>query len=164
MTQVPRLRTERVNPTFLETNTGFSTFRTEDIHSFSEPNIGFSSHRKARGFSAKLRSIILLRAPYPLRKSGGMGKEPLSRLILAILFACTRVDTCHPWNCMRSIQHAFLPIWQSLILPQELRIKCHIHIIHVAFWNNNKILFPRLKPLGLALRLNTYPFFPPSSP
>jgi hypothetical protein len=126
MTLVPRLRTERVNPTFLEMNTSFSAFRTEDIHGFSEPNIGFSAHREARGFSAKLRSIVLLRAPYTLRQSGGMGEEPLSWLILVILFACTRVDTCHPWNCMRSIQHAFLPIWQSLVLPQELRIKRHI--------------------------------------
>jgi hypothetical protein len=34
MTQVPWLRMERVNPTFFETNTGFSTFRIEDIHGF----------------------------------------------------------------------------------------------------------------------------------
>jgi hypothetical protein len=47
MTQVPWLRTERVNPTFSETNTGFSAFRTEDIHGFSEPNTGFSAHREA---------------------------------------------------------------------------------------------------------------------
>jgi hypothetical protein len=111
MTQVPWLRMERVNPTFSETNMGFSTFRIEDIHGFSEPNIGFSAHREARGFSVKLRSVVFLRAPYTLRQSGGMGEEPLSRLILAVLFTCTRVDTCHPWNCMHSIQHAFLPIW-----------------------------------------------------
>jgi hypothetical protein len=30
------------------------------------------------------------------------GNGTFSRLTLAILFACTRVDTCHPWNCMCS--------------------------------------------------------------
>jgi hypothetical protein len=49
MTQVPRLRMERVNPTFSETNTGFS------------------SDREAQGFSTKLESFILLRAPYMLK-------------------------------------------------------------------------------------------------
>jgi hypothetical protein len=67
MTQVPRLRTERVNSAFSEMNTGFSAFRTEDIHGFLEPNKRFSAHREARGFSAKLMSIVLLRAPYTLK-------------------------------------------------------------------------------------------------
>jgi hypothetical protein len=34
----------------------------------------------------------------------------------------------------------------------KLRIK---HKIHMSFWNNIKILFPGLSPLGLAPRLNT---------
>jgi hypothetical protein len=122
MTQVPWLRMERVNPTFSEMNTGFSAFRTEDIHGFffSEPNTGFSAHREARGFSAKLGSVVLLRAPYTLRQSGGMGEEPLSRLILAILFACTRVDTCHPWNCMRSISMHSFPFGSPSSFPKNL--------------------------------------------
>jgi hypothetical protein len=39
---------------------------------------------------------------FPLRRSGRMEKNPPPRFISAIIFACTRVDTCHPWNCMHS--------------------------------------------------------------
>ena len=39
---------------------------------------------------------------FTLRRSGRMEKNPPPRFISAIIFACTRVDTCHPWNCMRS--------------------------------------------------------------
>jgi hypothetical protein len=39
-----------------------------------------------------------------LRQSGRNGCEPPSRLTTSVLFACTRVDTCHPGNCMRSIR------------------------------------------------------------
>jgi hypothetical protein len=155
MTRVPRLRMERVNLTFLESNTGFSAFRIEDIHGF------FRAKHRLFGSQGSTRVLSKAQVGRTAQSSihaqvvGWNGRGTLSRLILAVLFACTRVNTCHPWNCMRSIQHAFLPIWQSLVLPRELRIKRHIHIIHVSFWNNNKILFPGLKPLGLALRLNT---------
>jgi hypothetical protein len=47
MTQVPWIRMERVDLTFSKMNKGFSDFRTEDLHYFSEPNIGFSAHREA---------------------------------------------------------------------------------------------------------------------
>jgi hypothetical protein len=39
---------------------------------------------------------------FTLRRSGRMEKIPLPRFISAIIFACTRVDTCHPGKCMRS--------------------------------------------------------------
>ena len=29
-------------------------------------------------------------------------RTPPSRLTSSLLFACTKADTCHPWNCMRS--------------------------------------------------------------
>jgi hypothetical protein len=56
----------------------------------------------------------------PQAVGGRMEEEPLSRLILAILFACTRVDTCHPWNCMHSISMHPLCTFSPC---QELRIK-----------------------------------------
>ena len=31
-------------------------------------------------------------------------RTPSSRLTSSVLFTCTRVDTCHPGNCMRSIR------------------------------------------------------------
>jgi hypothetical protein len=86
---------------------------------------------------------------YAFRQSGRMEKESFSRLILAVLFACTRVDTCHPWNCMRSTRMHH-PCTSSPC--QKLRIK---HKCHMFFWNNSKILFLGLSPLGLAPRLNT---------
>jgi hypothetical protein len=120
MTQVPRLRTERVNSVFSEMNTGFLAFRTEDIHGFLEPNTGFSAHREARGLSAEIGLVVLLKALYALRQSGGMGKEPLSWLILVVLFACTRVDTCHPWNCMHSISMHSFPFGSPSSFPKNL--------------------------------------------
>jgi len=35
---------------------------------------------------------------------GSNGCEPPSWLTASVLFACTKVDTCHPGNCMRSIR------------------------------------------------------------
>jgi hypothetical protein len=53
---------------------------------------------------------------------GSNGGGTPSRLILALLFACTRVDTCHPCNCMHSISmHSFH--LEVCPLPKELRIK-----------------------------------------
>jgi hypothetical protein len=59
-----------------------------------------------------------------LRQLGGMEEGPLSWLISALLFACTRVDTCHPWNCMHLLC-TFSPC-------QELRIKIK-HKMHMFF-------------------------------
>jgi hypothetical protein len=50
-----------------------------------------------------------------------------SRLISGLLFACTRVDTCHPWNCMRSTSTH--PPLEITPLP-KLRIK---HKMHMSF-------------------------------
>jgi hypothetical protein len=76
-----------------------------------------------------------------------MEEEPLSRLTLAILFACTWVDTCQPRtacipsSCIPSIQKLF-------VLPKELRIK---HIIHMSFGIILKYYFQGPKPLGSTL-------------
>jgi hypothetical protein len=65
--------------------------------------------------------VFLQRSPgFTLRRSGPNGEDPLTRFISAIIFACTRVDTCHPGNCMRST--ACIPFARSLPC-QELRIK-----------------------------------------
>jgi hypothetical protein len=50
-----------------------------------------------------LYEVFLQRSDgFTLRRSGRMPKIPLPRFILSIIFACTRVDTCHPGKCMRS--------------------------------------------------------------
>jgi hypothetical protein len=100
---------------------------------------------RPRGTLVRVGSVVLSRASYAFRQSGRMEEEPFSRLILAVLFACARVDTCHPWNCMHSTS-THHPCTSSPC--QELRIK---HKMHLSFWNNIKILFPRLKPLGSTL-------------
>jgi hypothetical protein len=69
---------------------------------FSEPDTDFLNHRDAQRFSTGVGLVVLSRAPYAFRQSGRMEEEPFSWLTLAILFTCVRVDTCHPWNCMRS--------------------------------------------------------------
>jgi hypothetical protein len=53
---------------------------------------------------SKLHDCLLQTGSYDSgsRQSGPLEEEPPSRLILVILSACTRVDTCHPWDCMRS--------------------------------------------------------------
>jgi hypothetical protein len=69
---------------------------------------GFPALRDARGILCRGRVNRTAQSLYTLRQSGGMEEESPSRLILAILSACTRADTCHPWNCMRSISlHPF---------------------------------------------------------
>jgi hypothetical protein len=91
---------------------------------------------------------------FTLRRSGRMETPPLTWFISAIIFACTRVDTCHPGNCMRS--HNMHPFC-TFSPCQELRIKIKYTCL---LGNNIKILFPGLSPLGSTLS----PFFPPSSP
>jgi hypothetical protein len=72
----------------------FELFR--HVPAISEVNPGFWLSGMHRVFFAEVR-------PFTFRQSGRMEEEePFSRLTLAILFACVRVDTCHPWNCMRS--------------------------------------------------------------
>jgi hypothetical protein len=67
------------------------------------------------------------------------GRRNPSRSTLAILFTCTRVDTCHPGDCMHSTSMHHLPLVRNL--GQKYKR-------HMFFWNNNKILFPGLSPLG----------------
>jgi hypothetical protein len=126
-----------------------SISRTEDAHGLSKTTWDFRLSGMHEDFSAGVGLVVLSRAPYAFRKSGRMEEEPFSRLTLAILFACARVDTCHPWNCMHSTS-THHPCTSSPC--QKLRIK---HKMHMSFWNNIKILFPGLSPLGLAPRLNT---------
>jgi hypothetical protein len=102
---------------------------TEGVHGFSETHRLFQLSGNARGILAEVGSVLLFRAPYTLRQSGGMEEGPLSWLISAILFACTRVDTCHPWNCMRSISMHPLCTFSPC---QELRIKIK-HKMHMFF-------------------------------
>jgi hypothetical protein len=57
---------------------------------FSEINTDFSCLEGVRGILAEVRTGSRF------RRSGRMEEEPPTRLILALLFACTWVDTCHP--------------------------------------------------------------------
>ena len=69
---------------------------------------GFSALRDARGILCRGRVNRTAQSLNTLRQSGGMEEESPSWLILAILSACARADTCHPWNCMCSISlHPF---------------------------------------------------------
>jgi hypothetical protein len=79
MTRVPWLRTERVNPPF-QKRTQASRLSEQRVYTvFSEPNIGFSAHKEARGFSAELGSVVLLRARTRSGSLGGNGRgDPLT--------------------------------------------------------------------------------------
>jgi hypothetical protein len=57
----------------------------------------FSVHRMHEGFSTGVRPVHLL----AVRGSNGGGGTFLTAHP-GRLFACVMVDTCHPWNCMRS--------------------------------------------------------------
>jgi hypothetical protein len=104
MTQVPRLRTERVNPTFLETNTGFSAFRTEDLHGFFRAKHRLFDSQRSTRVLCKLGAVLLLRASYTLRQSGGMGEEPFHNSSWPFyshasgLTLVTHGTTCVPFN------------------------------------------------------------------
>jgi hypothetical protein len=67
MTQVPWLRTKRVNLTFSEMNTGFSAFRTKDLHGFFRAKHRLFGSQGSTRVLCKLGSVLLLRAPYTLR-------------------------------------------------------------------------------------------------
>jgi hypothetical protein len=75
-------------------------------------------------------------------------EEPFSWLTLAVyshalgLTLVTHGIACVPPACITLVRPP---------LPKP-RIK---HKMHMYFWNNIKILFPGLSPLGLAPRLNT---------
>jgi hypothetical protein len=71
-----------------------------------------------------------------------MVEEPPTWLISDNLFVCAWVDTCHPCNCVHSI-----PL--EVTFPSK-RTKGKAYYSH-SFWNNIKILSPRLNPLGSTL-------------
>jgi hypothetical protein len=105
--QTPRFRTEKGVPAFPNNTDSFpkstQASRSGNAHTgFLRARHRLLNHRDARRFSTGVGLVVLSRAPYAFRQSGRMEEEPFSRLTLAILFACVRVDTCHPWNCMRS--------------------------------------------------------------
>jgi hypothetical protein len=54
-----------------------------------------------------------------------MEEDPHPRFSSGLIFACTRVDTCHPGNCMRTT--ACIPFARSLPC-QELRINRNAHV------------------------------------
>jgi hypothetical protein len=82
-----------------QTNTIFSALRTEGVHGFRRTNTGFPPpvFRIARGL-LQTSSHPSHSGPYPVewrRRNPSHGSsQPFS--------ACARVDTCHPWDCMRS--------------------------------------------------------------
>ena len=51
---------------------------------------------------------------YMLRQSNRMGEGTPSRSTLSILFACTRVDTCLPGDCMHSTSMNHLSLVRNL--------------------------------------------------
>jgi hypothetical protein len=63
-----------------------------------DPNTGFTASRDKPGYSGRWRTSSTHRG------SGSNGGSPHPRFSLRLIFACTRVDTCHPGNCMRSIR------------------------------------------------------------
>jgi hypothetical protein len=64
-----------------------------------QDNTGFFSlYRGYTQVPCKLASTALAQS------LGSNGCEPPSWLTASVLFACTKVDTCHPGNCMRSIR------------------------------------------------------------
>jgi hypothetical protein len=59
---------------------------------------------------------------FPPRQSDPMESEPPSRLVVSVLFACTRVDTCHPGNYMCSSRTPFFHHLGITGLSKGLRI------------------------------------------
>ena len=58
---------------------------------------------------------------FPPRKSGRMESEPPSWLAVSVLFACTKVDTCHPGNLHIFHPYTFLPpLGNSRVLKKDL--------------------------------------------
>jgi hypothetical protein len=117
MTQTPRLRTEGETSSS-ETTQDFSLVQQwrdgsgsrlrnrASMHRFDQSdrgcawtikeNIGFLTLRNAQGILVEVELVVLFSAPYTLRLSGGMEEGEPSRLTSSVLFACIRVDTCHP--------------------------------------------------------------------
>jgi hypothetical protein len=86
--------------------------QTEDVSAFQNQHTGF--------WISGCTGYLLQRSD---GMSGSENREEWRRTPLTAhlgrLFACTRVDTCHPWNCMRSISMHPLCTFSPC---QELRI------------------------------------------
>jgi hypothetical protein len=126
-------------------STQVRTVQTGDVPAIPEQTQihAFSVQRMHKGFSAGVRPVHLL----AVRESNG-GGEPFSRLTLAVYSHASGLTlVTHGTACVP-------PARITLVRPPlpKLRIK---HKMHMSFWNNIKILFPGLSPLGLAPRLNT---------
>ena len=85
---------------FPKINVGFS-FR-ECTHRFSQSQTQAFESQGCLKVLYTVGLVVLSKAPYVFMQSGRMEEEPFSWLTLSILFACVRVETCHPWNCMCS--------------------------------------------------------------
>jgi hypothetical protein len=84
---------------FLEPDTD-STAPNRGVHGFFRTNTGFLSPYQ----NYTRNSYRLARTDHAQDSRVEWMREPPSRLTSSVLFACIRVDTCHPWNCMRSIR------------------------------------------------------------
>ena len=112
-----------------------------DVRAISEQIQAFLLvHRMHEGISIGVRRFTLKKSRVEWRRNPQHSSSQPFYLHVLGLTLVTHATTCIPSACIPSIQKLF-------VIPKELRIK---HIIHMSFWNNIKILFPRIKPPRLS--------------
>jgi hypothetical protein len=107
-----RFKTE-VKPALSESTTGF-WFSTEVYTGFLKARHRLFGSQGCTKVLCRTRVSRTAQSPYTLRQSDRMGEGTPSRFTLAILFACTRVDTCRRGDCMRSTSTHHLPLVRNL--------------------------------------------------
>jgi hypothetical protein len=71
----------------------------QGVHDFLRTKHSFTASRDKSGYSGRWSYQF-----HAQRFGSEWRKIPHPRFSLRLIFACTRVDTCHPGNCMRSIR------------------------------------------------------------
>jgi hypothetical protein len=75
---------------------------------------GFFQFRRCTRFFCRARVSRTAQSPYPSGSPLPSECVPPSRSTQTVLFACTRVDTCRPGDCMRSTSTHHLPLVRNL--------------------------------------------------
>jgi hypothetical protein len=152
--QTPRFRTEKGCTNFPEQTQTLSKNQhgllIQGMYTrvFSKLDTDFSNHRDARRFSTGVGLVVLSRLRTRSDNRVEWGRNPshgspwpfYSHVLGLTLF--THGTACIP------------PTRITLVRPPLPKLRINIKCT-CSFWNNIKILFPGLSPLGLALRLNT---------
>jgi hypothetical protein len=101
--------------------TGFTQNQTQ-THSSGQGVHVFLRHNTGLTVSEMNQGILQRSYRFHAQRFGSEWRKiPHPRFSSALIFACTRVDTCHPGNCMCSIRTPFLPpLGKSRVLPKDL--------------------------------------------